>query len=256
VSDYSHGYLVAPLALVILWARRDRMPSPAEELSWAGLALMVISVVIRYVGARLYLESLEGWSIVPWVGGVVWLFFGRAVFWWSLPSALFLLFMVRIPWSAEQYLSLPLQSIATKLSCWGLQMLGQPAVSEGHVVYLGDHQLLIEEACSGMRIFIGIAALAFACVAVVRRSWWEKAILLASFVPIALVANATRVVATGLLWEYVSGEAAKKFSHDIAGLSMVFFAAALFALAYWYLTKLVREVEPMDMHAVIGRETE
>jgi exosortase len=256
VPDYSHGYLVPPLALIILWARRDRMPAPAAELSWPGLVLIAFSIAMRYAGAWYYLEPLEGWSIMPWVAGIIWLFFGWGVLRWGLPSVAFLFFMVRIPMRAEDALSLPLQTIATRLSCWGLQMLGQPAISEGHVVYIGEHPLEIATACSGLRIFVGIAALAFACVAIARRSWWEKALLLASFLPIALIANATRIVATGLLWEYASGEAAKKFSHDIAGLAMILYAAALFALAYWYLTKLVVEVEPLDMGAVIRRENE
>ena len=210
VQDYSHGYLVAPLAVFFLWARRDRMPAPATGLAWPGLVLVAISVAMRFAGAWYYLEFLDGWSILLWVAGVIWLFLGRAFVWWSLPSVAFLLFMVRIPFRVELALSLPLQTVATRLSCWVLQMLGQPALAEGHTIYLGEHTLEVEQACSGLRIFIGIGALAFAYVVIVRRTWWEKALLLASVVPIALIANATRVVATGLLYQYVSGEAAQE----------------------------------------------
>jgi exosortase len=251
VQDYSHGYLVAPLAAFFLWARRDRMPAVAAGLAWPGLVLVAISVAMRFAGAWYYLESLDGWSILPWVAGVVWLFLGRAFVWWALPSVVFLVFMVRLPFRVELALSLPLQTIATQLSCWVLQMLGQPALAEGHTIYLGEHTLEVEQACSGLRIFIGIAALAFAYVVIVRRTWWEKAVLLVSVVPIALIANATRVVATGLLYQYVSGEAAKKFSHDVAGWLMILYAAGLFALVLWYLGKLVREVEPVEISAVV-----
>lgn len=254
VPDYSHGFLVPPLAAFILWIRRDRMPAPSARLAWPGLILLALSVAIRTAGAWYYLEPLEGWSIMPWVAGVVWLFFGRAVAVWTLPSVLFLFFMVPLPFRVERQLTQPLQTIATKLSCWTLQILGQPALSEGHVIYLDGHPLRIEEACSGLRIFVGIAALAFAYVAVVRRTWWEKAILLASFVPIALIANAARIVATGLLLRYISGDAAHKFSHDMAGLAMIVFAALLFALVLWYLGKLVGEVETLDMNAVVRLE--
>ncbi len=253
VQDYSHGYLVAPLAVFFLWARRDRMPAPATGLAWPGLVLVAISVAMRFAGAWYYLEFLDGWSILPWVAGVIWLFLGRAFVWWSLPSVAFLLFMVRIPFSAELALSLPLQTVATRMSCWVLQMLGQPALAEGHTIFLGEHTLEVEQACSGLRIFIGIGALAFAYVVIVRRTWWEKALLLASVVPIALIANATRVVVTGLLFQYVSGEAAHKFSHDAAGLAMIFYAAGLFALVLWYLGKLVRDVEPLEMDEVVRR---
>jgi exosortase len=265
VQDYSHGYLVAPLAVYFLWARRDRMPAATTTtmgtwcptwcpgLAWPGLVLLAISLVMRYVGAWYYLESLDGWSILPWVAGVVWLFFGRAYAWWCLPSVLFLAFMVRLPFRVELALSLPLQTIATKMSCWVLQVLGQPALAEGHTIHLGENTLEIEQACSGLRIFIGIGALAFAYVVIVRRALWEKAVLLLSVVPIALIANTTRIVITGLLYQYVSGEAARHFSHDLAGLVMILYAAGLFALVLWYLGKLVREVEALGPDAVVRR---
>jgi len=254
VQDYSHGYLVAPLAVLFLWARRDRMPAVAAGLAWPGLVLIVISAAMRFAGAWYYFEFLDGWSILPWFAGVIWLFLGRAFVWWSLPSIVFLMFMVRLPFRVELALSLPLQTVSTRLSCWVLQFLGQPALAEGHTIHLGAHTLEVEQACSGLRIFIGIAALAFAYVVIVRRAWWEKAVLVLSVVPIALIANATRVVATGLLYQFVSGEAAMKFGHDVAGWAMILYAAGLFALVLWYLGKLVREVEPVRMDVVVRRE--
>jgi exosortase len=258
VQDYSHGYIVIPLAIVILWARRDRLPAPSEGLAWPGLVLVALSVAMRYVGARYYLESLDGWSILPWVFGVVWFFFGRAVALWSLPSVIFLAFMVRIPFRAELALSLQLQLISTKLACWGLQILGQPAISDGNLIFLPDLPQPLEVAgvCSGMRIFIGVAALAYAFVAIVRRPWWERVLLVASFIPISLISNATRVVATALLWEHVSGNAAHRFSHDVAGYAMIVYAALLFALVLWYLGKVFREEELVDMSALVRRESD
>ena len=40
----------------------------------------------------------------------------------------------------------------------------------------------------------------------VRRSLWEKALLLASAVPVALLANIARITVTALLHELVNGE--------------------------------------------------
>jgi exosortase len=252
--DYSHGYFVVPLALYFLWARRDRFPGAAARMSWLGLGLVAFSVAVRAAGAHYYLQAVEDWSILLWLAGVVWLLAGWRTMAWSLPSIAFLWFMVPLPFRAERWLSLPLQGIATKLSCFSLQFLGQPALAEGHTILLGDYHLEIEQACSGLRIFVGIFALAFAYVVIVRRTWWESAILLASAVPVALVANATRVVATGLLYRYCSGEAAKRFTHDVAGWVMIPFAAGLFALVLWYVARLVREVEIVEVGAVVRRE--
>jgi exosortase len=176
----------------------------------------------------------------------VWLLCGWRCLQWSLPSIVFLWFMVPIPFSAETWLSVPLQRLATKLSTTCLVMLGQPALAEGNTIWIGDQQLFIEEACSGLRIFVGIFALAFAFALFSRWSWWQKGLALAAALPIAIIANMIRIVATGLLYELVSGEAAMHFSHDLSGLIMIPIAAFMFWLFLIYLDRLFPEVEALS----------
>jgi exosortase len=242
------------MVVFFFWARRDAFPGLSDKLAWPGLALIFLSIAVRMFGAKFYVDAIDGWSIILWVAGVIWLLGGWRVLRWSLPSVAFLLFMIPLPWRAERLLSLPLQRVATKLSCWALQCLGQPAVAEGNVIYISEIPLYIEEACSGLRIFVATVALAFVYLVLFRRAWWERIVLILSVVPIALVANATRVVITGLLYQYASGEAARKFSHDAAGWLMIVFAATLFWLVLWYLSKLVRDVELVDVGDVIRQE--
>jgi exosortase len=252
--DYSHGFFVVPLGVYFLWARRDRFPGVTSGWAWGGLILIGLSIAVRMVAARLYVDAFDGWSISLWVAGVIWLMAGWRAAVWSLPSVAFLWFMVPLPWGAERWLSEPLQRVATKISCWALVSLGQPAFAEGNTIVIRDFHLGVEEACSGLRIFVGIVALAFAYLIIVRREWWEKVLLLVSIVPIALVANSARIVVTALLNQYVSGEAAQKFTHDVAGWVMIPFAAGLFALVLWYLGKLMREVELVDVGEIVRRE--
>lgn len=254
VPDYSHGFFVPVMAILILWIRRGQFPGLASTGRWPGLVLIALSVTLRAVSATLYIDSIEGWSLVLWVGGAVWLLGGWRVFRWALPAVAFLLFMVPLPFSLEHTLSLRLQGMVTEMSAWVLQTLGQPALTEGNTILVGNVQLEVEQACSGLRIFLGVIALAYLYFVLVPRAWWERVVLLLSIVPIALISNSTRIVATGLLNLYVSGEAAHKFTHDIAGLVMIPFAAGLFALVLWYLGALVREVERMDVKTMVRRE--
>jgi exosortase/archaeosortase family protein len=78
-------------------------------------------------------------------------------------------------------------------------------------------------------------------------------VLLLSALPIALIANSTRIVVTGLLYQYASSEAAQKFSHDVSGWVSIPFAALLFAGVLWYLGKLLREVELVDVGDLVRR---
>ncbi len=253
-ADYSHGYLVVPFALAFLWVRRDLYPGSSGKVAWLGLIPILFCLVIRYVGAQWYLGSLDGWSMMFWIAGVVWMLGGWRVLWWSSPSILFLVFMVPMPYRYESLLSVPLQRIATKASCWALQFLGEPALSINNSILLGEQKLEVAAACAGLRIFMGVIALAFACVVLSRRSWWERAFLLLIAPPVAVVANVTRIVVTGLLFQHSSTEAAKRFFHDTAGWAMIVLAAALYGLVLWYLSWLVRDAEEVDTSVVVARQ--
>jgi exosortase len=244
--DYSHGFLVVPISLFFLWSRRARLRLDLLRPSIYGAAVVLLASVMRVAAGAFFLGPLDGWTIPLWIAGAVWLLCGWQCLKWSLPAIVFLWFMIPIPFRAESLLSVPLQAVATKLSTACLVMLGQPALAEGHTIWLGDHQLFIEEACSGLRIFVGIFALAFAFALFSRWSWWQKALAVAAVLPIAIVANVTRIVATGLLHQLVSGEAAMRFSHDLSGLVMIPFAALLFWLFLIYLDRLFPEVEALS----------
>jgi exosortase len=254
--DYSHGFLVAPLAVYFLWATRDRFPGLSRRFAWLGMVLVLLSLGLRYASARWFYEQIDGWSIPLAIAGMVWAFAGGRVLLWCLPSIVFLLFMVDLPYRVERWVSLPLQTVATNLSAWTLQLLGVPAVPMGHTIYVDQVSIPLEvaQACSGLRIFVGILALAFAYLVLARQAWWEKLVLLLSVVPIALAANAARIVGTGLLYRYISEEAGRGFAHDSAGLAMVLLAAAMFGVVVWYLRRLFRIEEPMDIKAVVREQ--
>lgn len=251
--DYSHGFLVIPLAVFFLWLRRDRRPAAAVPAWGSGLALIGVSVLIRYVGLRYSFDSFDGYSLVVWVAGLVLLVGGWRYVMWAAPSILFLLFMVPLPFQVEHKLSVPLQQVATAVSCFMLQCLGQPAFAEKTTIMLGPHQLMVEQACSGLRMFVGAFALAFAYLIAIRREVWEQVLLLASVIPIAVLANSLRIVATGLAYQYYDADVVQKLSHDLAGMFMIPLAAAMFGMVLWYLSRLVQRTEVMGMDELVGQ---
>lgn len=249
--DYSHGYLVVPISLLLLWMRRDRFPQNARVPGWMGLGLIALSIIVVNAGQRFFLTPLAGWAMVLWVAGACWLLAGRRVFVWALPAIVFLLFMVPLPFRIEQMMSWRLQRIATDISSCMLQLAGQPAIAEGNIIFIREHVLEVEQACSGLRMFMGIAALAFAFAVATRRPWWEKLAIVASVAPVAMFANSVRVSTTGLLLQYASDKAAEKFSHDAAGWAMIGFAAACLGMLVLWLRWVVQAVEVETGRALI-----
>ncbi len=228
--DYSHGFLVVPVALAFAWARRDDRPRAGDMPRWEGLVVLAFAGLLRYAAGRFYLPELDGWSIPLWLGGVVLLFHGARWFRWALPSLAFLWFATPLPTSIEILLSTPLQHFATEAGSWALRLLGQPAIAEGTTILLNEHVLDIERACSGLRMFYGIFAMAVACVVFSRVRGRVAALILLAAVPIAIAANVFRIALTGLLLQVYPEQLASGFSHDLAGYLMIPVAVVLFAL--------------------------
>jgi len=127
-------------------------------------------------------------------------------------------------------------------------------LAEGHTILIGTEHLGVEDACSGLRIMMSIGALTLACASVVRRPLWERLILVLSAVPIAVLANSCRIVVTGLLYQYASGEAARVFSHDLAGWLMIPLAGGLLVAEMWCLRRVMTESGPSDVKELVERE--
>jgi exosortase len=248
--DYSHGYLVVPFAIFFLYMMRSNFPG-FRPFAWSGLVLILLSVVVRFVGDVAYIEPLAGWAMVMWIAGAVWCLCGWPAFRWAAPVLIFLCFMLPWPYRMERALSVPLQRSATVASTWTLQTFGEPAISKGNNIRIGDNDFAVKDACSGLRIFESILAIAYVYLIFVRRSWWERAFLVASVLPVALLANITRVVVTCLLHTHFSETLSEQFSHDIAGYVMIPYAAALFAFVLWYIQALLPELEQLDVRSSV-----
>ena len=219
--DYSHGYLVPVLAALLCWFRRDSFPGVSESASWGGLWLIGLAVLMRFAGRLIYADFLDGWSIVPMLAGIVWVLMGFEAMKWALPAIAFLILMIPMPYQAESLLSYKLQGFATELSTIFLRILGQPAVSEGHVIWVGEQKLTVEEACSGLRIFIGVAALAYFWAVMASRSWIDRIVLLVLAAPLAVLVNSIRITVVGLLYQWFDDPGQQNTIHDVSGYLMI-----------------------------------
>ena len=112
VPDYSHGFLVVPIAIYFLWITREGFVRSQHSVHWAGLGLILVGSLVRFCGTYYYLDAFQGWSIPIWAMGLVWMFFGWPAFLWSFPAIAFLIFMVPLPYSIENMLSVPLQNVS------------------------------------------------------------------------------------------------------------------------------------------------
>ena len=117
------------------------------------------------------------------------------------------------------------------------------AFAEGNVIQLNEAQIGVVEACSGLSMLITFVALSTAAALVVKRPLLDRLVLVASSIPVALLANIARICLTGILHETVGGHAASTFYHDLAGWLMMPLALVLYWLEIWVLSRLLIETE-------------
>ena len=259
--DYSHGFLVPVFAAWLLWVRRSLLTSDAPAHSGTSLGLgvvsLVASIVMRLAGARYHIDALDGLSLVALSVGLALLLGGWRAFRWSWPAALFLMFMIPLPYSLEIALQSPLRRIGTIASTYALQTLGLPAFSQGNVILVNNARIGVVEACSGLRMLMIFFALATAVATVSARPWWQRLFIIASAVPIALVTNVTRITVTGFMYGMDFKDLAELVFHDLAGWLMMPMALGLLWAELWYLTHLIvtEEQQPLAL-GLAGREQE
>jgi len=207
--------------------------------SWFALGLIALGSVLRLAFGYFGLDVPGMYTFVPLATGVV-LYFAEAGDWRRLlPAAVLLFFMFPLPFTVEQAVLGPLQTLAAKSGAYALQTLGLEASSEGgNFIRLGDFRLGVVEQCSGLRMATVLTALVLMYVFLVRIPLWQSIVLVAAAVPIAVAVNFLRITVTGLLYVYAGRELAERVFHDWAGYLMPPVAIILVAGLQWLLDRL------------------
>jgi exosortase len=225
--QYAHGYLVPFFSIFLLWRRRALLAAATPQYNWYGALLVAAGSALHVLGAYLYFDWIDAFSLLPCLAGFCVLLGGWPALRWAWPAVAFLLFMIPLPFRVETAFGLRLQSVATLTSTYALQALGLPALSEGNTILLPGGAIGVAEACSGLSMLTTFFALATAVALVINRPWLDKVVALLSAAPIAIAANVARITATALAQEWVGRDLAHHVFHDLAGWLMMPVALAL-----------------------------
>ena len=257
--DYTYGFFVMPFSAFLLWDRRDMLKGAKFEASWWAAPCLLIGASMRIYSNYTFNQTLESLSMIPVIAGIVFLVGGWAAIRWSWSAIAFLLFMVPLPSFVAGSLSHELQRAGTKISVFALQTMGMPAVSEGNVIVLSNARLGVVQACSGIKmLMLFFAACVGAAFLLRQRDLLTRILIVLSAIPIAVIANVSRITITAILYETVNHELGDKIFHDLAGWFMMPLAIALLWLETALFSKLFVAPEreaPLTIGPVPVRDT-
>ncbi len=237
-DEYSSGMLVPFFAIYVLWARRGEIFQYNIQPSLWGLFGLISAQAIRYFGLYFMYSSAERFSIMLTVTSLVFLLFGWCTFRKLIPLLLFLCLMLPLPQSIHTAMMLPLQNLATKSAVFCLETAGFTVFQQGNVIHLNGTTIAVAEACNGLRMITAFFVVTGFIVLLLHRPWWEKLVLFASSLPVALLCNTVRLTVTSIAFTRLSAGRWEQMFHDLGGYAMMPLAIAIVMLELWLLAKL------------------
>lgn len=228
-----HGPLMIAASLWLVWQSRDKLNQvKISTAPVAGWVLLVFGLALMFL-ARIQqgLLTFETFSIIPVIAGSVLIVAG-----WPTLRILafpigFLLFAVPMPDWVIDAATVPLKVFISNMVTRILYASGYPIAQNGVMIMIGSYQLLVKDACSGMNSIFALSAIGVFYAYAFR--WEEKIrslILLASIIPITILANFVRVIALVLIAYYGGPDMLEGLVHDLTGIGLFVVAVILLFL--------------------------
>ncbi len=200
--DMGHGPAVPFAAGFMAWSKRDDLARLPANLNFWGL------LVVLWGATQFIVSSAADWIfltrssfLITLAGCVLCLWGTRVLRELAYPLAVLSL-MIAPPTFLQERVTFPLQLIASRLAEFLLDMLGYSVLREGNILELVGERLAVAEACSGIRslysLFFFCTVYNFFFVGQTSIRW----VMMLAIVPIAILGNALRIVATGVVGQY------------------------------------------------------
>ena len=262
--SWSHGILIPIFSLYFLNQTKNEILNASFKPSYLGLVALVLVILVyvfNIIGPATfgYLSQL---SVIGALGAVV-LFLGgwRLLKNTWLPVA-YLIFAVPLPDILLKPATIPMRRWAASGATAVLNLVPQlEATTSGviiDIIYKNHHLepgLDVAEACSGMRLLMSFFALGVAMAYLHYRPVWQRLVLLASTIPIAILCNIIRVMITSFIYVLLNPEYAQGIYHDLLGIAMLPLAFGLYGILAWFMSNLFIEADQQQTADIIVAKT-
>ena len=250
-GNWSHGWLIPIFSLYFLYTHRESLMRAVPNPTLWGVPILLVSLGVFFWSAwwarMAYPQAL---MIVPTIIGLVLLMGGWNVLKVVWFPVVFLALAVPLPHRTYFELTTPLRILASQASAAILPLLIPGLHTNAQAVVIDyirpgnpPGQLNVEEACSGMRLLMAFVTLGIAIAYLGDRPVWQRVVLVAACLPIALFCNIVRVTTTGYLSISGHRDLAQGTAHQLLGLAMLVLALGLFSLLGYVLSHLFVEAK-------------
>lgn len=225
-SNNSGGPEILAVSLFLIWKKRSVLISSGESARPIfGWMLLILGLLVYTLGRSQDIVLLEIGSQIPVLFGVLLVSKGLGATRSMLFPIAFLVFMLPLPGYVVDQLTGPLKQYVSLASEDILYTLGYPIARSGVTISIGQYQLFVADACSGLHSIFSLSALGLLYLYLMHyRSRIRNLVILASILPIAVGANIIRVIVLILITYYLGDEVGQGFAHEFTGMTLFVFA--------------------------------
>ena len=221
---YSHGFIILPVCLYLLWRRRHWIAQVEPRAEFFGIAAALCCALGWLAGRAGDARVIQEFCLIGMIVSALWSIVGtRALRRMALPLA-FLIFAVPI---GDSLIS-PLQDFTAAFAAAALRLSGIPTFTDGRLLSIPTADWQVAEACSGINYLISMVFLACLFAVTTYRTWWRRALFLAASIAIPILANGIRAYGIVMLAYLSNNRLAVGVDHIIYG--WVFFALVILLL--------------------------
>ena len=231
-NDQEHGPIVLALVCWTMWRELPKLLALPDENSQLGWVLIIPAMLAYAVGRSQEIWLFEVGAFIPFLAGVILLNKGWSGLRVMLFPLFFMLFVIPLPGPIVDALTNGLKQQISAIAEIILYNLGYPVARSGVTLTVGQYQLLVADACSGINSLFSLFALGF--IYLYLQAYASKLrifLLFLAIAPVAVLANIVRVMVLVLVTYYFGDEAGQGFIHGAAGILL--FIVALFSLYIW-----------------------
>lgn len=261
-ASWSHGFLIPVFSLYFLNQNKEHIFKLQPNRSYLGLLIIILCIVFYPINVvHFHIGYFNPLVLIGVLGGAV-LFLGgwKLIRYCWLPIG-YLIFAVPLPTGIYKAVTIPMRIFAAQIATVLLSFVPQlEANARGvviDVVYKGvsmEPALDVAEACSGMRLLMAFMALGVAMAYLHYRPIWQRMVLLASTIPIAVMCNVIRVTVTGFIHILWDPRYAQGIWHDLLGMLMLPLAFGMYAVLAWIMSNLfVEQVVSSEGDVIVRR---
>jgi exosortase len=226
---YNHGFLIPLISGYLVYRDRKKLKTISCKPSLYGVVFVLLGILVFLLDKSysnvLFFSSVG--MLIFIMGGIL-LAFGKHHLKAVLFPFLFLLFMIPIPDFVFDLMIGPLQLTASMIGKIILRFLGVPVLRDGIYLHLAPFTVQVDKSCSSMHSLIALSALSFVIAYLMADSIGERIWIVASSIPLAIIANGFRLVLIVMLALWKGEIIFQSFFHPLSG--KLFFLLALFIL--------------------------